>query len=129
MKNYKERLNRYLQDLEKSILNLDDSLKIENPNDMIEDAIIKRFELAYELAWKTLKAYPGHEGIICTSTGDCFKQAKATGIISDEPAWLSMIETRNVLVHTYSAEKSREMIRKIREDHAPVLRNLLEFFT
>ena len=103
MKKNEGKLAFYLRDLGKSVHNLTGSLSVENPDELVQDAIIKRFELAYELAWKSIKAYLEHQGIFCTSPRDCFKQAKATRVIVDEKGWLSMIETRNILVHTYSS--------------------------
>ncbi len=128
MKKNEEKLKKNLADLRKSVQNLSESLEIKNPDELVQDAIIKRFELAYELAWKTIKAYLAFQGIICSSPRECFKQAKIHGMVDDEQAWLSMIETRNILVHTYSAEKSRMMIQKIRKSHEPILVRMLHYF-
>ena len=42
--------NRFLEDFRKSLINLKASLAEPHPDDQIQDAIIKRFELSYELA-------------------------------------------------------------------------------
>lgn len=119
-----ENENRFLNDFDKSVKNLADSIAVNEPDDYVQDAIIKRFELCYELAWKTLKAHLEHMGIICASPRECFKHAKANDLLKDEMGWLHMIETRNILVHTYNAEKSREMIGGIRNKHFALLEML-----
>jgi len=117
--------NRYLEDFEKSVSNLEASLSVKNPDDLVQDAIIKRFELCYELAWKTIKVHLEHLGIFCKSPRECFKQAKANELLKNELGWLKMIDTRNILVHTYHAEQSRKMIVRIDNDHFSLLKTLL----
>ena len=90
------------------------------------DGTIKRFELSYELAWKLIKAYLAETGIFCKNPRDCFKSAKANGLLSSEIDWLRMIEDRNLLVHTYTMELSRQIFSKIKQKHYQLL---LDFLT
>jgi nucleotidyltransferase substrate binding protein (TIGR01987 family) len=64
------------------------------------DSAIKRFELTFELAWKSAKAYAAGQGIVCRSPRDSFSEAFRLGLISDNPLWLKMIEDRNLSVRT-----------------------------
>lgn len=66
------------------------------------DSAIKRFELTFELAWKSAKTYLGNKGIVCRSPRDCLMEAFRLGLIADHPLWLKMIEDRNLSVHTYN---------------------------
>jgi nucleotidyltransferase substrate binding protein (TIGR01987 family) len=64
------------------------------------DSAIKRFELTFELAWKSAKAYAASQGIVCRSPRDSFSEVFRLGLISDNPLWLKMIEDRNLSVRT-----------------------------
>jgi predicted nucleotidyltransferase len=48
------------------------------------DSAIKRFELTFELAWKSAKAYLGNKGIVCQSPRDCLMEVFRLGLIPDE---------------------------------------------
>lgn len=128
MNGKKDKYELYLDNFKKSFHNLSTSLHEKDQNEFVQDASIKRFELAYELAWKCIKAHLEFLGIFCASPRDCFKQAKSNGIIKDELGWLSMIETRNTLVHTYNAQKSRELLGKIKMEHLKLFEELLAYF-
>ena len=42
-------------------------------NDVVRDSAIKRFELCFELSWKTLKDFLAEEGILCRFPRSCLK--------------------------------------------------------
>jgi len=121
----KEETKRILKDFEKAVTNLGEGIE-KTVDDLDIDGAIKRFELSYELAWKLIKTYLAETGIFCKNPRDCFKSAKANGLIHDEMGWLRMIEDRNLLVHTYTLELLREIFEKVKAAHYALLRNLLE---
>ncbi len=49
------------------------------------DSAIKRFELTFELSWKSAKKYLGYKGIVCRSPRDCFSEAFRLGLVRDNP--------------------------------------------
>jgi nucleotidyltransferase substrate binding protein (TIGR01987 family) len=119
----RERLKRTFSDFEKSFQNL--KVAVENATDDLDiDGAIKRFELTYELSWKVIRLYLEDLGIICKSPRECFKQAKVNGLIDNEELWMEMIETRNRLVHEYSAEFSREIFEEIKTKYVKILEDL-----
>ncbi|MGC9101200.1 MAG: HI0074 family nucleotidyltransferase substrate-binding subunit [Caldisericum sp.] len=119
----RERVKRTFSDFEKSFQNL--KVAVENATDDLDiDGAIKRFELTYELSWKVIKLYLEDLGIICKSPRECFKQAKVNGLIDNEELWMEMIETRNRLVHEYSAEFSREIFEEIKTKYVKILEDL-----
>ena len=122
MKKDKERL---LEDYSLAVNNLKEGLD-KAVDDLDVDGTIKRFELCYELAWKVIKNYLSETGIICKNPRDCFKSAKANGLIKDELGWLYMIEDRNRLVHTYTMEFSRQVFEKIKSSHFRLMNSLLQ---
>jgi nucleotidyltransferase substrate binding protein (TIGR01987 family) len=79
------------------------------------DSAIKRFELTFELAWKTIKEYLGDKGIVCRSPRDCFEQAFSLGLIQDDPMWSRMIKDRNLSVHTYNEKLAQDIYQRLKE--------------
>ncbi|MBI4692007.1 MAG: nucleotidyltransferase substrate binding protein [Candidatus Terrybacteria bacterium] len=53
----------------------------EEKTEFIRDSAIKRFELVFDLSWKTIKAWLEEKGVSCASPLNCFKEAYHQGII------------------------------------------------
>ncbi|MBZ5563696.1 MAG: nucleotidyltransferase substrate binding protein [Acidobacteriia bacterium] len=85
------------------------------------DSSIKRFELTFELSWKSAKKYLGNKGIVCRSPRDCFSEAFRLGLVRDNPHWFKMIEDRNLSVHTYNEKLADAIYGR--------LKDYLELFT
>ena len=82
----------------------------EKKSTLIRDAAIKRFELVFDLSWKTVKTFlEERKGIVCHSPADCFREAYQNKLISFDDFWLELVKTRNLTVHTYN-EKLAEQI-------------------
>lgn len=111
-----ERGKRIFSDFEKVLRNLKQATEVAK-DDLAIDGTIKRFELCYELAWKLIKAYLEDMGIICKNPRDCFKQAYINELIDDETVWMEMIDDRNLLVHTYTFEESRNVFEHVRKSY------------
>jgi nucleotidyltransferase substrate binding protein (TIGR01987 family) len=90
------------RDLSSAIARLEEALAL--PKDsIVRDSAIQRFEIAFELCWKTLKAYLEEQhNAICTSPRSCFKAAFKNALIADDPFWIDMTKLRNYTVHTYN---------------------------
>jgi nucleotidyltransferase substrate binding protein (TIGR01987 family) len=80
--------------------------------DAYTDVIAKRFEFAFEMAWRTLARYFDHVGIGCADPRACFKEARSQGIVSDEAVWLEMIEHRELLADTYDLIQNHEIMAR-----------------
>ena len=78
------------------------------------DSAIKRFELTFELAWKSAQAWVGDQGVVCRSPRDCFAQMFRLGLIADDPLWLRMIADRNLSVHTYNEKLAEEIYARLK---------------
>lgn len=110
----RERVKKFFDDFSKALKNI--RVGIDTTIDDLDiDGTIKRFELCYELAWKLIKTYLEDKGIICKNPKDCFKQAYINGLINDETVWMRMIDDRNLLVHTYTGEESRDVFENVKE--------------
>jgi nucleotidyltransferase substrate binding protein (TIGR01987 family) len=100
--------NLLLNDLEKALLRLDEALK-QPENDFVRDAAIQRFEFCFELSWKSIQSAARLEGQDCTSPRTAFSTAWRDGWISDEVAWLDMLDERNKTSHTYREAMAKEV--------------------
>ena len=78
------------------------------------DSAIKRFELTFELAWKSVKERLDSLGIAARSPRECLEQAFSQGMIADDPLWLRMLEDRNLSVHTYNEKLADEIYRRLK---------------
>lgn len=90
------------RDLGAAVARLEEALALPK-DDIVRDSAIQRFEIAFELCWKTLKAFLEEEhNAVCASPRACFKAAFKIGIIGDDPFWIDMTKLRNYTVHTYN---------------------------
>jgi nucleotidyltransferase substrate binding protein (TIGR01987 family) len=95
--------------LESLIKNFDNALKRfeailgEEKTDIVRDSAIKRFEIVFDLAWKTTKAFLEKEhNIVCASPRNCLKEAFRLGLIEYDDYWFTLIDDRNYTAHAYS---------------------------
>jgi len=66
----------------------------------VRDAAVLRFEIAFELAWKLMKAVLyEHHGIECRSPKGCVREAYQQGLIEYNDYWLTIVDKRNRLIH------------------------------
>lgn len=90
-----------IEDFKKAVFRLDEVLK-EEKTAIVRDSAIKRFEIAFDLCWKTLKAFLEKEhNAVCVSPKTCFSEAFRMGLIDYDTEWLKMTEDRNYTAHTY----------------------------
>jgi nucleotidyltransferase substrate binding protein (TIGR01987 family) len=102
--------NKALNKLESAI----DTYKDDETNEIIRVGMIKYFEMAYELAWNTMKDYyedQGETGI--QGSKDAIKLAFSRGLIGDSENWFKMVESRKLSVHTYDEETADEIADEI----------------
>ena len=115
-----------LKDFEKALQNFEESLNIElsefppSVRDVLESGQVQKFEMSYELFWKTGKELLSEEGIDAGSPRRVFKALFQLGYLTyDElELCLSMVNDRNLLSHVYR--------REVVESVLPKLKNYLE---
>ena len=107
-----DKLNRNLENFGRALSQLEKALaEVDTP--IVRDATIQRFEFTYKLCWKTLKGFlEDVHGVRAVSPRLVFKESFALDLIDDEEIFLEMIESRNILSHTYSEEQAREIYLK-----------------
>jgi nucleotidyltransferase substrate binding protein (TIGR01987 family) len=110
-----ERTKKRLEEYRKAVSRLGEALDENTSNPLVYDATIQRFEFAYELAWKLMRAYLDYEGIVAVnSPRSAFKEAFAAGLIINGDVWIEMIDDRNLTVHTYNEKMAKEIYDRIR---------------
>jgi nucleotidyltransferase substrate binding protein (TIGR01987 family) len=83
------------------------------------DSAIQRFEFCFDLSWKLLKELlRERHGIVCASPKGCLREAYAQQLITDEIAWLKMLEMRNLSTHTYNEETASMIFAALPEARA-----------
>jgi nucleotidyltransferase substrate binding protein (TIGR01987 family) len=117
-------LQNQFQRLEKAYLKLNEALEQEY-SEFIRDSVIKRFELVFELLWKLLKRLAEQELIECYSPKSAFSAGIQMGLIKDEKVFLSVLEYRNLTVHTYNEEQAEKVFVFIRDQGSIAIKELL----
>lgn len=107
-----DKLEKSLMNLKKAIDRFAEALQ-EPESSIVMDATIQRFEFTYELMWKTLKTFlEDIHGIRAVSPRLVFKEAYALSIIEQEDIFLEMIQSRNLLSHTYNEKQAEQIYKK-----------------
>jgi nucleotidyltransferase substrate binding protein (TIGR01987 family) len=108
-------------ELDYSIKKLTDAFKkldkgIQNASDeLTRDGVIQRFEFTFELAWKALKIYLEHEGVLIKTPRESFVEAFRIGLIDNEKNYLDMLEDRNLTSHIYDKKTSTSIYKRIKK--------------
>lgn len=125
MENQDIRWEQRFQNFEKSMNYLEKSMQIKSP-DMIQQAgMIHFFEMAFELAWNTIKDYLQAQGYNdIKSPRSALKKAFEIDLIEDGNSWLELLTNRNLTAHTYDEEKANEVIILLRQEYFPLLKVL-----
>lgn len=98
-------------------------------DDIYQDALIKRFEFTFELAWKTLREFmldQGYQFKIASPKG-VLSYAYQESIITDEQLWLEMLEDRNLSTHDYGREISQSIAERISTRYAKEMQALSKY--
>lgn len=100
----KRKVDDSLANLKKAIDRLREALEVPRTDPLVVEGTIQRFEFVIEIFWKALKRALEYEGIVVKTPRESLKQAFAAGWLSDETAWLDMLDTRNTTSHLYLHE-------------------------
>ena len=74
-------------------------------NHVVTTGLVGLFEICFEQAWKMMKEILSEHGYQEAATGSpkqILKLAYASGMIHDETAWLSALQARNNVAHSYN---------------------------
>lgn len=83
-------------------------------DDIIIDAAIQRFEVTFELAWKTLQDYLSEIDVIdFKGPKNIINKAYQENLIDDGQVWINMHKDRNILSHEYVYTERRAIFQRI----------------
>lgn len=119
----KERFTERQADVQRSVARLAEATA-HPENELVRDATIQRFEVAFEVVWKGLKLDLERQGHECGGPRQTLKKAFAEGLIrspDEADHWLQMLEERNLTSHTYDAALATQIYRHVVQDYAPLL--------
>lgn len=87
--------------LDQALARLSEAIAVPRESPLAVDGTIQRFEFAYELFWKTLKAALLEAGIGVQTPRDALRQGFVAGWLDDEALALRMLQARNLTSHAY----------------------------
>lgn len=88
-----------------------------------QEGVIQRFEYTWELSWKVLKDYLEYTGIILETVTPAavIKAAIAANIIKNGDVWMSALDSRNRMSHTYDFKQFEKIVISIEKEYYPEL--------
>ena len=81
--------------------------------EFLRDASIQRFELAFEMFWKTLKAVAEESGLQPVAPRDSLRAGFSLGVLDEDAAFFRMIEDRNLTSHAYRLEMAERIYSRL----------------
>jgi len=96
-----------------------------------KEGTIQRFEVCLELAWKTIKDYLEHSGVVVqpVTPRQVIKDAFAAKILPDGQVWIDMLDHRNLLSHTYDGSELERAIIALTSRYRPAFEALHTFLS
>jgi nucleotidyltransferase substrate binding protein (TIGR01987 family) len=123
-----QRWRQRFDNFERSLLTMQELLPLTTLTRTEQTALIKYFEMTFELSWKLLKDYLDELGFSPKSPRESIKLALQAGLITDGQNWLLALEKRNIIAHTYDEATSRAVVTLIQHKFAPLLIILYQHF-
>lgn len=124
----KENFKKKLLSFDKALQSFKEihSAYIKNPDQKISQmALIKSFELAFELSWKTLQSFFKSQGYVeVKSPKGVIKEAFNKDVIKEGQLWIDMLDARNRLSHIYDESMFKEIIKKISKEYVQEIEKL-----
>lgn len=100
-------------DFKNALFRFEEILK-EKKTDIVRDSAIKRFEIVFDLAWKTIKAFVEEKhNATCVSPKTCFREAFRVGLIDYDEIWIKIADNRNYAAHTYKESLAEKICAEL----------------
>lgn len=96
-------------------------------SNVVKTGLVGLFELCFEQAWKAMKEVLTDHGYSEARTGSprmIIKIAFAADMISDEAEWLSALDARNEITHSYNEEIALEIINSTKNIYVDLFKEL-----
>jgi len=83
------------------------------PSQVVMDSAVLRFELMYEVLWKTLQAHATWQGKLVQAPREALKHGHRAGLLAGWDTAEEMLGDRNLLIHTYDLEAARRVYSRL----------------
>jgi len=120
------RWKQRFENFEKSFFLLQRISEIKQPSEAEFMGLIQSFEIAFELAWKTLKDFLNAQGHDVKSPRNTIKQAFQDGVVTNGHLWLEALENRNLAAHLYDETKIVDITDKILHQYKELIESLYQ---
>ncbi len=113
----------------RAFLLLRESIEIMDTRELTQlekEGVIQRFEYTWELAWKVLKDYLEQEGVILdkVTPASVIRAGLESKIIKQGDLWMSALDARNKMSHTYNLDTFEDVIADIQKSYLSLLDDL-----
>lgn len=88
-------------------------------DNVVLTGLVGLYELCFEQAWKMMKdilEFHGYEEGATGSPKKILKTAYKAGMIKDEDLWLSALQVRNNVAHSYNKKIALEIVAQAKEN-------------
>lgn len=88
-------------------------------SDLEKEGLVQRFEYTWELAWKLLKDYLEAEGVVLATITPraTIRAAFSAQLITDGDAWMTALDARNAMSHTYDPRSFERVVGDLRSTY------------
>ena len=101
--------------LHESLSMLDAAKLSTSQHEVVVDAVIKRFEIAFEYCWKLLKLAAEYQGVEANGPRPAIQEAVRFGWIEDPEFWAEALDARNGSVHDYFGVSRSQYVKLVRK--------------
>jgi len=120
------RWRQRLEHFDQAMQPLADAMEQDEYSDLERAGVIQLFEVAFEMAWKTLNDLLTYDGVIdATGARTTLRAAHEAGHLDDIDAWLQMLDARNRTTHAYDEATAQSLLEEIKHQAFSRLRDLL----
>lgn len=128
MNNKEIRWKQRFENLSRAYNNFKSAVDMFESLSMLEkEGLIRRFQYTLELSWKTIKDYLESQEVIASFPKEVIKAAFHYEIIEDGEVWMEMLQSRNLMAHTYDEKRFNIAINKIKDEYFVAIKQLIEF--
>jgi nucleotidyltransferase substrate binding protein (TIGR01987 family) len=120
---FKQRLENFSKAC--ALLSEINKYELRDTSAIVREGFIQRFEVTFELLWKTLRDYLEYSGLRMQATPRAvIKEAFAAKVIADGQIFIDMLEARNLMSHSYDEETFTAVFLRIKLDFYPAIEKL-----
>ncbi len=95
-------------------------------SDLEKAGTVQRFEICWELAWKSMRDYLRDVGnpVAVASPINVIRAAFQINLVDDGDAWVQAMKARNKMAHEYDCVAFEATVVDVRDIYLPLLQSL-----